>query len=110
MKLPIDPRSLLAFTLRVIAVLVVCDLVVVTLKHVFGFDHILGLQRQFDLDNEANIPAYLSALQLAFAAVVLAVIARHKLAMRDAFARHWVGLAIILARSEEHTSELQSPI
>jgi hypothetical protein len=97
MTLRVDPRRILALTLRVIAALVVCDLVVVTLKHVFGFDQLMGLQRQFDLDNEANIPAYLSALQLAFAAVVLGVIARHKLAQRDAFARHWIGLAIIFA-------------
>jgi hypothetical protein len=95
MHLELDPRKILAFTLRVIVVLVVCDLVVVTLKHVFGFDHLFGLQRQFDLDNEANIPAYLSALQLAFASVVLALVARHKLATRDGFARHWIGLAVI---------------
>jgi hypothetical protein len=95
MTISVDPRRILAFTLRVIALLVVCDLVVVTLRHVFGLDHLFGLQRQFDLDNEANIPAYLSALQLAFAALVLAVIARLKVETRDAFARHWVGLAII---------------
>jgi hypothetical protein len=97
MTVAIEPRRILAFTLRVIAVLVVCDLVVVTLKHVFGFDHIFGLQRQFDFDSEANIPAYLSALQLAFAALVLAVIARSKLETRDAFARHWVVLAVVFA-------------
>jgi hypothetical protein len=97
MTISIEPRRILAFTLRIIAILVVCDLIVVTLKHVFGFEHLFGLQRQFDLDNEANIPAYLSALQLAFAALVLAVIARGKVLSRDAFARHWTGLAIIFA-------------
>jgi hypothetical protein len=97
MTISIEPKRILTFTLRMIAVLVVCDLVVVTLKHVFGFEQIFGLQRQFDLDNEANIPAYLSALQLAFAALVLAAIARGKLLARDAFARHWAGLAIIFA-------------
>lgn len=95
MTMTVDPRTILAFTLRVIALLVVCDLIVVTLRHVFGFEHLFGLQRLFDLDNEANIPAYLSALQLAFAGLVLAVIARQKHAARDAFARHWIGLAVI---------------
>lgn len=53
----------------------------------------LGL---FHLDAEANVPAWYASLLLLASAVVFGAIAAKKRADRDPFARHWIGIVLIL--------------
>lgn len=93
----VDPRAVLAVLLTCIALLTAAGLFVVVMR--FGFDHgrLLGFSARFDLNLEGNVPTHYSALQLAFAALMLAVIARAKRTYREPFARHWLVLCAIFA-------------
>ncbi len=80
-----------------IAALTAAGLFVIVMR--FGFDHgrLLGFSARFDLNTEGNVPTYFSALQLAFAALILMTIARAKHASGDPYARHWSVLCGIFA-------------
>ena len=57
-----------------------------------GFEHALRL---FDVNKEANLPAWFSSSVLLVCSLVLWDTAREKSAVRDRYARHWWVLAII---------------
>ena len=65
------------------------------LNHVAGYTHQWGLERQFNLVNEANIPAWYSAVALLFSALLLTVVAARERQAGGVDARHWAGLALI---------------
>jgi hypothetical protein len=95
MQVRLEARTVFLILLACIALLTVAGFFVVFAR--FGLDHgrLLGISGRFDLNGEGNVPAYYSALQIAFAALLLAVIARAKRAGRDRYARHWVVLCVI---------------
>jgi hypothetical protein len=64
-------------------------------KYAAGHDSLYGLVPLFDLDREANVPTFFSALLLFGASVLLAVIAHLKRADSAPFATHWGALAAI---------------
>lgn len=65
------------------------------LNHVAGYTHQWGLERQFNLVNEANIPAWYSSVALLLSALLLSVVAARERRVAGGDARHWAGLALI---------------
>ncbi|MBT9394254.1 hypothetical protein KLP40_13870 [Hymenobacter sp. NST-14] len=53
-----------------------------------------GLIALFDMDSERTIPAYLSALNLGFAALLLTLITHIKKSLHDAYWLHWLLLSL----------------
>jgi len=64
-------------------------------KHVLGHDILLGLVRLFDVNLEANVPAWYSSMTLLACGVLLGFIAWAKRQAGDRFATHWTVLAVI---------------
>jgi hypothetical protein len=95
MPIRLEARTVLLILLACIALLTAAGFFVVFAR--FGLDHgrLFGISARFDLNGEGNVPAYYSALQIAFAALLLATIARAKRAAGDRYARHWVVLCVI---------------
>jgi hypothetical protein len=60
-----------------------------------GHDSLLGLVTLFNLNSELSLSTWYSSLALAFSGLLLFVIYRAKLARRDPFLRHWLGLALV---------------
>jgi hypothetical protein len=90
----ISPSRVGAVLAVIIAFLLVADVAGQISTFYFGHPAVLGLVSLFDLDTEANFPSWYSASALLMCAVVLAVIAVAKRQARDAYARHWIGLAL----------------
>ena len=88
-------RASLVLALGVLVLLVV---------HLFGLvsrfylnrSNLYGTIDLFHLDGEANLPAWYATLLLLACGVVVGSIAVGKRAQRDPFARHWIGLALII--------------
>jgi hypothetical protein len=78
--------------------------VFLTVMYLLALFSIFVLQRSslygtiglFHFDAEANVPAWYASLLLLACAVVFSLIAAKKRADRDPFARHWIGLVLIL--------------
>lgn len=68
------------------------------LRYLFGLSHgeeeMFGLLRLFDMGSEANLPTYVSALNLLFAGGLGALIARYESRCQRKQNWHWWGLAI----------------
>jgi hypothetical protein len=93
-------------------------------KYFLGRDKLYGLVPLFDLNAEANVPAWYSSMTLLISSFLLAVIAYHKKEEDDRYFRHWLGLSLIFALLSideissihellsqlRHTSTLQSSI
>lgn len=79
----------------VVTILVGLSLLGQVMKFEFGFERAFGFIPAFFLDNEGNVPAYVSSVLLGSAAVILGVIATAKHDVEDRYARHWTGLAVI---------------
>jgi hypothetical protein len=60
-----------------------------------GHDNPFGLVRQFDLNGEANIPAWYSSFLLLLCSVLLAMIASAKKISGDKYGFHWQAMSII---------------
>ncbi|MBI4002923.1 MAG: hypothetical protein HY348_14225 [Nitrospira defluvii] len=69
MILIVKPRTITCFLGVIIACLSVAHFVSQYLKYVQGYTHQWGLERQFDLVNEANIPSWYSAVALLFSSI-----------------------------------------
>src|SRR5690606_32397749 len=64
-------------------------------KYFLGHDYVFGLVKFFYVDQEQNLPSWYSSVQLLFAAVLLAGVARQARGAGDRFARHWAALSLI---------------
>lgn len=91
---------------RVMIVLVVAMTLVVLaalpapiLRHVFGQDYAYGFvplaESLFDLNGEANVPAWFSSSILLIAALLLLCIGSTKRSLRRPYSRHWIGLGAV---------------
>jgi hypothetical protein len=78
-----------------IGLLTLAGAVTAYLRIARGHTSMLGLVALFNLDREANLPAWYSSATLLLCAVLLAVIAADKRHAADRYARHWIGLALI---------------
>ena len=78
------------------ALLALAALVAGVLRFRFGIEHgPLNFIPLFDLDNEASIPTWFSAVLLLACAALLGVIGRIARVRRAPFAWHWLGLALL---------------
>lgn len=78
-----------------IMVLAVAHVAMQSIRHHLGLHEFYGLVRLFDMGVEANLPTFLSSLQLLVVCLVVAVIGLSKRQAHGAFARHWLFLALI---------------
>ena len=59
-----------------------------------GYEGMLGFVRQFDLDQENNLPTYFSSINLLLAAVLLSIVALVNADSGSPDTRYWWGLAV----------------
>lgn len=81
----------------IIAVLVAGFVTTQVLSRAWAMPNLLGLVPLFHLDRENNLPTFFSSLQLLTAAALMGLIAAHRFAQRQRFARHWLVLAVLFA-------------
>lgn len=111
LELSVAPERVLYGLLAVIVMLLLAGTLGVVAWLEFGHDRIWGLRRLFDLDNENNIPAYFSALQLLIAAILLGVVARHEMSIRSPWRWHFVVLAAgFLLLSIDEATEIHGTV
>lgn len=79
----------------VMAVLLVLDVFLQTMKYEAGHDYLFGLIRLFDVDQEANIPSLFSTLLLLSAGLLLAMIGREEKARGGPDAARWTFLSAV---------------
>jgi hypothetical protein len=91
----ITPGSVLRFLLGVIVVLIALHLGSQTVKYQFGNDYQLGLNRWVDLDEEANLPTWYSALTLFTCALLLASLAWMAERLQAGHRTAWIGLSVL---------------
>jgi hypothetical protein len=95
----------------IILVLAVLSLIGQYSRLVLGHGRLLGFVPEFALNEENNIPTYISTLLLLFSSLLLGAIAHFVRQTTGTFYRHWVGLALIfcylsvdeMASLHEHT-------
>ena len=66
-------------------------------KFGFGYDRLVGFVPAFNLDSESNIPAWYSTSLLLIGAALFGIAAQAAWNIRDRFAWHWSGLALLFA-------------
>lgn len=91
----IDPRRITVLLAGMVIVLASAHVAVHALSQALGIssDRMFGLKRFFDMGAEANLPTYLSALNLLFADGLLILIARLESVRNGKPHWHWWGLA-----------------
>lgn len=89
------PQKLLRFLAFFVLGLTGANLIVQIAKFFFGYSHLWGLSRLFDVNGENNIPTWYSSTTLLLCALLLWVIAEVKHHHGDRYTRHWKGLSII---------------
>jgi hypothetical protein len=79
----------------IMALVVLAGLAGQVVRVTTGHEWLFGLIPKTNLYNEGNIPAFFSAMLLAFAALLLTVIAVSHRSRGERFGRHWVALAVV---------------
>jgi hypothetical protein len=90
-----NPAKVAAILATVVVILVVANVTSYVLRNTRWELLFQQYFVTFNLDREHNIPTYFSALQLLFAAGLLALIAAGKFKAQGRFARSWAALALI---------------
>jgi hypothetical protein len=106
-RIILRPKQVAKALALTVAVLVLCHFATRVAKFEAGHTRLLGLVQEFDLGNENNIATWYSSMTLSLCAMLLAVIGLHKKDIRDAYARHWLGLSgIFLLLALDETASL----
>ena len=98
MRFTVSASTLLRFLVLAVAGLTALSLTLSSLDRGLVDTPLPGIKRAlrlFDVNKEANLPAWFSSSVLLAAALVLWDTAREKSAVRDRFARHWWILAAV---------------
>jgi hypothetical protein len=91
----------------IVFVLILLDFVTQTLRIYGGHQNQLGFQRQFNLDEENNIPTWVSSSMLLACSLLLGLIGWAKRGAKGPDARRWLALAaIFLCLSMDEASSL----
>lgn len=93
MTVVVKPRVLIGVLGPTILCLSIAHFASQYLKHIEGYSHQWGLERQFNLVNEANVPAWFSSMLLLLSAVLLTIAAARERQAAGRDVRHWAGLA-----------------
>ena len=96
-ELVLHSRKVVLKLVAAVAVLVALHLVVMVAKFGFGHDHLMGMARVFDLNEESNVPTWYSGVALLLCSASLALVAAVKRRTHDRFLAHWGVLALIFA-------------
>ncbi len=90
-----------------IALLAIAHLAFQYVRHHLGIPYLYGLVHQFDMGVEANLPTYVSSMQLLLVAVLLLLVGLVRRQEGDRYAPHWLWLALIfLLLSMDEMSEI----
>ena len=104
--------------LTIIAVLIAAHVAVTVAATEFGHDHLMGMGKFLDVNQESSLPTWYSIVQLATAAGLLSLIAAAKRRKGDRFAWYWLVLslgffylsldegAVLHERTERYMSQL----
>src|SRR4028119_2268302 len=95
LMIPVNSRKIVRVLCGILFLLVLANMVVVVIKHKTGHDNIYGIVPLFLLNQESNIPTYVSSFNLLLASVLLGVITRVKRNQRDAYTGQWAFLAFL---------------
>ena len=96
-KIQLNTKKIISMLSWIITFLIIMGIVVVLLYTLTPYRTAGGIVPLFDMDAESSITAYFSALDLAFAAVLLGFITHIKKQLGDTYWRHWLGLAVVFA-------------
>lgn len=91
----ISPAGFACALACIVTVLGAAHVATSILRYEFGHDYQWGFVRQFNLDEEMNLPSWYSASALLVASLLLVMIGMVKYGLRDLYARHWLVLAAI---------------
>jgi len=96
LRVHIDPRRIALLLGSIVLGLAAAHVLVHLLSYLSGnsSERLFGLKRFFDMGSEANLPTYISALNLLFAGSIAAFIACHESKRERKGSAHWWGLAI----------------
>jgi len=95
MTVHVSPRWFALALMCIVLGLETAHLVTSVLRYEYGHEVQFGLVRQFNLDEEANLPTWYSASAILIASLLLGVIGLVKHRLREPYARHWLWLAAI---------------
>ncbi|MCC2663085.1 MAG: hypothetical protein K0S35_1007 [Geminicoccaceae bacterium] len=88
-----QPSAIVITLLAVVAMLAVASVVLQFLRYEMGI--LVAGMRLLDLEREANVPTWVSSLNLAACALLLLFIACAASGRNDHYAAHWTGLCIV---------------
>jgi len=95
MELRMNPRQVVVFSLRIVAVLTVINCVEIYFYFYLDDTSVYGLVDLFDFAIEGNIPTFYSAVAILFCSALLALISYANWQRPDGDRFYWVGLAIL---------------
>lgn len=93
--LVISPKKLARVLTLVVIGFVLCHLATHLIAYTTGHDFQFGLRRQFDLNQENNLPTWYSSLTLSFCAVLLGIIGLNKRQAGAPGAHYWLTMAAV---------------
>lgn len=96
-RIEMPPGRVTRWLFSISVALLLCNLGVQISRYRLGHGNLRGLAPVFDLNGEANIPAFFSALLLVSATTLLALVARVERRREARFSRHWQILTVIFA-------------
>src|SRR6185503_5684324 len=96
-ELVLHRKNVVRTLVAAVCILLVLHMAVMVAKFGFGHDHLKGMTRVFDMNEESNIPTWYSGVALLLCSASLALVATVKRRTRDRFAVHWGMLALIIA-------------
>jgi len=95
MKIELSSSRITTVLLVTVLCLALAGIAIELIPHYTGHNYLFGLVRQFDLDGEANIPAWYSSFLLLLCCILLAIIAAAKKISGDKYRFHWRAMSII---------------
>lgn len=95
MEFALNRKTIAKSMLSIIAVLLVMHVTQLVVYFYIGNPDEFDFIHLLDFDYEGNLPSLYSSLAIFFSAILLWIIARHASRNGMAFARHWIGLAVI---------------
>ena len=95
MEIRFDPTDLARFLLRIVAVLMAINCVVLVVYFMFDGHSLFGTGDFFDFGVESNIPTFYSAVAILLASIQLALIARARKGMQGGQRGYWIALSLI---------------